>query len=383
MRGKFRAGEPLTFVADIVTATELQYVVIEQLHFEQSATRPDEIRYSIAIRQSPPPPPPPDPLGGLDAGLLDQAGSFLDTVTGALDTIETLGNIPDFGDPTKPLSGALGDVTKAVGGLGEVGGSLGSLFGAGARLMATIFEQLESALSGNEVASKLSAQSGSLGAGRDGADLLSLPPARGDRRLRLGSRPAAASGRLLGGGVDREARRDEERRSVCRAPSADGRRRARWPRSAPRCRTSSSTRSPRRSGPSTRSSGSRTSTCAASSSEATAPGTAATGRPWPEAAPAAAAAVAAAPCAARPTAGLKQIRGLLEAAPSPLDTEGVLDLLHQATAWEDRDRLLLHFVPLLDDIADPLATLIDWKDKSPTQVRIALKQSLDDAVAFV
>lgn len=132
VRGKFRAGEPLTFVADIVTATELQYVVIEQLRFEQSATRPDEISYSIAIRQSPPPPPPPDPLGGLDTGLLDEASGFLDTVTGALDTLETLGSIPNFGDPTTPLSGSLGEVTKAVGGLGEVGGALGSLFGAGA-----------------------------------------------------------------------------------------------------------------------------------------------------------------------------------------------------------------------------------------------------------
>jgi hypothetical protein len=132
VRGKFQAGEPLTFVADIVTATELKYVVIEQLSFEQSATRPDEISYSIAIRQSPPPPPPPDPLGGLDAGLLDEARGFLDTVTGALDTIEMLGSIPNFGDPTTPLSGSLGDVTKAVGGLGDVGSALGSLFGPGA-----------------------------------------------------------------------------------------------------------------------------------------------------------------------------------------------------------------------------------------------------------
>jgi hypothetical protein len=63
--------------------------------------------------------------------LLDEAGGFLDTVTGALDAIETLGSIPEFGDPTKPLSGALGEVSKAVEGLGDVGGSLGSVFGTG------------------------------------------------------------------------------------------------------------------------------------------------------------------------------------------------------------------------------------------------------------
>jgi hypothetical protein len=132
VRGKFKAGEPVTFVADIVTATEVQYVVIETLRFEQSAARPDEITYVISLRESPPPPPPPDPFGGLDTSLLDEAGGFLDTVTGALDAIDALGSIPDFGDPTKPLAGALGDVTKAVGGLGDVGGSLGSIFGSGA-----------------------------------------------------------------------------------------------------------------------------------------------------------------------------------------------------------------------------------------------------------
>jgi hypothetical protein len=83
------------------------------------------------------------------------------------------------------------------------------------------------------------------------------------------------------------------------------------------------------------------------------------------------------------SAGLTQIRGVLDATPASLDTGGILDLLHQATAWEDRDRLIPHFVPLLDDIADPLATLVDWQAKSPTQVRNALKQSLDDATAFV
>ena len=131
VRGKFSAGEPVTFVADIVTATEVQYVLIDTLRFEQSAHRPDEISYLIAIRESPPPPPPPDPLGGLDTSLLDEAGGFMDTVTGALDAIETLGNVPEFGDPTEALAGALGDVTNALDGLGDVGGGLSSLFGTG------------------------------------------------------------------------------------------------------------------------------------------------------------------------------------------------------------------------------------------------------------
>jgi hypothetical protein len=129
VRGKFGAGEPVTFVADIVTATEVQYVLIDTLRFEQSAQRPDEISYLIAIRESPPPPPPPNPLGGLDASLLDEAGGFMDTVTGALDAIEMLGNIPDIGDPTPPLTQALDGVEAATVGLDGVATDLRNLFG--------------------------------------------------------------------------------------------------------------------------------------------------------------------------------------------------------------------------------------------------------------
>jgi hypothetical protein len=130
LRGKFRAGEPVTFAADIVTATEVQYVVIEELRFEESAARPDETSYYLLLRESPPPPPPPDPLGGLDMGLLDQAGGFLDTLTGALDLIDGLGSIPDISDPTPPLTAAMDGVTTATESLGEALGSLTAIFGS-------------------------------------------------------------------------------------------------------------------------------------------------------------------------------------------------------------------------------------------------------------
>ena len=129
VRGKFRAGESVTFVADIVTATEVQYVIVEELRFEESGVRPDQIDYSMILRESPPPPPPPDPLGGLDAGLLDQAGSFLDSVTGALDALDMLGSIPDLGDPTAPLTGLLDDFGSATEGLPGIMDSLTSLIG--------------------------------------------------------------------------------------------------------------------------------------------------------------------------------------------------------------------------------------------------------------
>ena len=130
VREKFRAGEPVTFVADIITATEVQYVLIETMHFAESGRAPDETAYFLVLRESPPPPPPPDPLGGLDAGLLDQAGALLDTVTGALDALDALANLPELQDPTPPLEGVVDGVGSALEGLGGAASSISSLFGS-------------------------------------------------------------------------------------------------------------------------------------------------------------------------------------------------------------------------------------------------------------
>ena len=81
VREKFRAGEPVTFVADITEATDIQFVVIDSMRFEQRADRPDEVSYHLTLRESPPPPPPPDPLGGIDTSLLDEAAGFVEGVT--------------------------------------------------------------------------------------------------------------------------------------------------------------------------------------------------------------------------------------------------------------------------------------------------------------
>lgn len=128
VRQRFQAGEPVTFVADIVTATEVEYVIIDELELLETNRDPEEIHYRIALRESPPPPPPPDPLGGLDTSLLDQAAGLLDSVSGALDLIDGLGSVPDIVDPTEPLTGALNDVTSATDGLADAITPLADLF---------------------------------------------------------------------------------------------------------------------------------------------------------------------------------------------------------------------------------------------------------------
>jgi hypothetical protein len=129
LRGKFRDGQPVTFVADILTATQVQYVIIEALRIQESGIIPDQTDYRCMLRESPPPPPPPDPLGGLNTGLLDEAAGLVDTVTGAIDAIDALSGFADFGNPTAPLSGAIDGVVAATTGLGDVANLTNQLFG--------------------------------------------------------------------------------------------------------------------------------------------------------------------------------------------------------------------------------------------------------------
>ena len=129
VREKFLAGEPINFVADITEATDIQFVVIDSMRFEQRADRPDEVSYHLTLRESPPPPPPPDPLGGIDTSLLDEAAGFVEGVTDALDALDALANLPDFSDPTALLGGTPDQVTTALDQLGSVSSAITELFG--------------------------------------------------------------------------------------------------------------------------------------------------------------------------------------------------------------------------------------------------------------
>lgn len=130
VRDRFAAGEPLPFIADILTATDVEYVVIERLEVAEDAAAPDELDYLLVCRQSSPPPPPPSPLGDLDAGLLDQASGLVDAIGDALAAIDALG-VPDFGDPTQALGQVLDGAAGAIATLDALRGPLADLFGEG------------------------------------------------------------------------------------------------------------------------------------------------------------------------------------------------------------------------------------------------------------
>lgn len=124
VREMFATGEPVTFVADINTATDVTDVVIEDLQVREVAGSGSAFQFVVRLRKYTKPPEPPS-TGMLDAGILDDAMSVVD----ALDTLDALASIPDLGDPTGPLTGAMDGVVSATDGLPEVVNQLNALFG--------------------------------------------------------------------------------------------------------------------------------------------------------------------------------------------------------------------------------------------------------------
>jgi outer membrane protein OmpA-like peptidoglycan-associated protein len=72
LREKFRAAEPVSFVADIASATQVDKVLIEEMGVRELAGKPERFEYALTLREflppplaeteQPPPPPPPEPV---------------------------------------------------------------------------------------------------------------------------------------------------------------------------------------------------------------------------------------------------------------------------------------------------------------------------------
>lgn len=132
VRDKFKTGDPIDFVADITTATEIDQVLISDLKVQEVAGRSDTFRYSIALTQyvEPPSTAPGSELGfgdltDLNVDLDLEAGDLFDV----LQIPDLLGSIPELKDPTPPLRETLDGVKSALEGLSGVTTSLNELFG--------------------------------------------------------------------------------------------------------------------------------------------------------------------------------------------------------------------------------------------------------------
>lgn len=151
LQGLAAAGEETTFAADIVTALDLQQVVIASFEAVESAGHPGQVAYRLEVVESPPLPPPTQlsGFGGLDdfgfgdlgfdtdllGDLADLAGEVAGAVEAAMDAVgalEALAGLADFnfGGVLAPLD----DVTARLETVGtefrDAAGLLGELFGS-------------------------------------------------------------------------------------------------------------------------------------------------------------------------------------------------------------------------------------------------------------
>ena len=114
-------GAPVDFYAEAVGEGYFAQVVIGGLQVQQQAGAGDEYRYDCTLLEyvEPPAPVSADLLGGLDAGLLDEAGAFLDDVQNAVaavaDLTSLVAGMPSFGDPTARLREMPGGFNHAAG----------------------------------------------------------------------------------------------------------------------------------------------------------------------------------------------------------------------------------------------------------------------------
>lgn len=124
VRAMFADGKPVDFVADIVTATAIEKMIVAGLDVEESSEAPDTFRYAISLLQytePPPDPAPEDPAADIAAEA--------DALTDILEIPDLLG-APDFGDPTPPLKATLDEFKGVMDGLGGLGSAVSELFGA-------------------------------------------------------------------------------------------------------------------------------------------------------------------------------------------------------------------------------------------------------------
>jgi hypothetical protein len=120
LRRTYRAGDPVSFVADITTAAELNQVVVESLDVAEVAGAVDAFRYRVVLREyvEPPEPPsaPPDQFG---ADLSGELGDLASLGLDGLQLPDLLADIPSVGNPVEPVKPALTQVTAAIAPLSE------------------------------------------------------------------------------------------------------------------------------------------------------------------------------------------------------------------------------------------------------------------------
>jgi hypothetical protein len=87
--GKFRAGRPLPFTADVVADSRIEQVVIDDLRLQDLAGKPQRYAYVLTLREYIEPVEPED-VSPLNADILDDALGLMQNLTAGFEIVEQL-----------------------------------------------------------------------------------------------------------------------------------------------------------------------------------------------------------------------------------------------------------------------------------------------------
>jgi hypothetical protein len=82
--GKYRAGKPVPFIADIVADAEIEQMVVDDLRVQELAGKPQRYAYTLTLREYIEPVEPED-TSGLDVDIAGKAQQFMDSMIPGLD----------------------------------------------------------------------------------------------------------------------------------------------------------------------------------------------------------------------------------------------------------------------------------------------------------
>jgi hypothetical protein len=126
LRDLYKAREPVDFLADITGQAYFAQVILEQFEVVQQAGEVAQFSYRLQVAEYVEPPESNNDLGldevDTDIGL--EALDFMDMIE-----LPDLLSVPDFGDPTPPLSNVLDGLETTLGGLSGPASNLATLFG--------------------------------------------------------------------------------------------------------------------------------------------------------------------------------------------------------------------------------------------------------------
>ncbi len=107
LNDKFRAGDPVTFVADIVADAELDTLLIDDLKFQEVAGKPQRYAYVLTLREYIEPVEAED-TSILDTDILDQVEELMDDLVDGLDIgLDFATGLERFVEPLGDMLGRL------------------------------------------------------------------------------------------------------------------------------------------------------------------------------------------------------------------------------------------------------------------------------------